>query len=108
MREVCGAFSALVIISNWRCGPEKYGDKAGKDRQYRKIQQLSELFKAGSGGSIVCRELLGLTKNGGETPISNERTPEYYRKRPCLELVALAARLAESEGDCPQNADFSQ
>ena len=41
-------------------------------------------------GSIVCRELLGLDRPEG-TPQAEARTPDYYRKRPCPELVALAA-----------------
>ena len=97
MREVCGAFSALVMISNLRHGPESAQDKAGKDLQYQKIQHLAEKFKQQSGGSIICRELLNLSKQGAFDPVSEKRTAEYYQKRPCIELVGLAAKLAEED-----------
>ena len=54
-------------------------------------------------GSIICKELLGLT--GGpvaegkgihgipESPTPSDRTPEYYKKRPCEELVGISARI---------------
>ena len=97
MREVCGAFSALVMISNLRHGPESAQDKDGKDRQYRRIQLLAEKFKKQSGGSVICRELLNLSKETVSDPVSEKRSAEYYQKRPCVELVGLAAKLAEEE-----------
>ena len=46
---------------------------------------------ARNGGSrIICRVLLGLQKAVG-SPVASPRTPEYYKKRPCPELVRLAA-----------------
>ena len=47
-------------------------------------------------GSIVCRELL----EGAKVAVENGGAPEprseqYYRKRPCAELVALAADILE-------------
>ena len=41
-------------------------------------------------GSIVCRELLGLGE-GKDRPEPERRTDEYYKKRPCAELVGIAA-----------------
>ena len=32
-----------------------------------------------------------------DRPVSEARTPEYYRKRPCAELVAFAAGLLEEK-----------
>ena len=54
-------------------------------------------------GSIVCRELLGLDKTSkAESPAPSQRTDEYYRKRPCVQIIGEAARiiagkLAESQ-----------
>ena len=45
-------------------------------------------------GSIVCRELLGLSVKR-EQPVPEERTKEYYKKRPCKELVGCAAQIME-------------
>ena len=45
-------------------------------------------------GSIICRELLALQEQTS-SPVPEERTAEYYKKRPCAELVALSAELTE-------------
>ena len=44
-------------------------------------------------GSIICRELLGLAPKQSDSPVSEARTAAYYQKRPCAELVALAAKI---------------
>ena len=44
--------------------------------------------------SIVCRELLGLSK-ADANPTPEARTEQYYKKRPCVQLVADAAAAAE-------------
>mgnify|MGYP003398024919 CR=1 FL=1 len=72
MREVCGSVSGMVML-------------AGE-------------FKA-LNGSIVCRGLLGLVPMGSsenapvESPEPSDRTAEYYKKRPCEELVGISARI---------------
>ena len=58
------------------------------------LQDFAEKFKAANGGSIVCRELLGLDKSGQrETPMPSQRTAEYYKKRPCVQIIGEAARI---------------
>lgn len=54
---------------------------------------MAEKFKA-ENKYIVCRELLGI-KPVGANLIPKERTDEYYRKRPCEELVGCAARIMD-------------
>lgn len=84
MREVCGAVSAAAMVIGMRLGPDKMA-------AYPAIQDFCAKFKTET-GSIVCRELLegtGATTGGAPEP----RTNEYYRKRPCVELVKLAASL---------------
>ena len=84
MREACGAVSAAAMVIGMRNG----GDKA---LAYPAIQAFCARFKA-EAGSIVCRDLLaGVETSPGELP--EARTPAYYRKRPCVELVKLAASL---------------
>ena len=86
MREVCGAVSAAAMVLGMRAG----GDKAAA---YPEIQRFCADFRAET-GSIVCRELLaGTCATAGGAP--EARTPAYYRKRPCVELVRLAATLLE-------------
>ena len=49
-------------------------------------------------GSVVCRDILN-ARMGENAPSSHyvpeERSAEYYEKRPCLEAVRLAARLLD-------------
>lgn len=90
MREVCGAVSGMFMVYDLVCGYSEPGDMESKKRVYADIRELAERFKAEAGGSIVCRELLaGVTTTTGGDP--EQRTPEYYAKRPCPNLVALAA-----------------
>lgn len=96
MREVCGAFSGIVLIENLKNGFTDHTDKDAKDACYAKIQQLAEKFKEESGGnSIICRELLD-GSNASSGGNSEARTENYYKKRPCVELVRIAAKIAEN------------
>lgn len=90
MREVCGAFSGLVLVLGTLYGSD---DPARKTDLYTEVQALAARFKAeNGGGSLICRELLGLSKPEG-SPQASPRTAEYYKKRPCDELCRLAADL---------------
>lgn len=89
LREVCGAFSGMLIVLGLLegyDGPEKGEIKAN---HYKKVQELAKRFEEKQ-GSIVCREILGLNVNH-DTPIPEERTKEYYKKRPCPDIVKMAA-----------------
>ncbi len=88
MREVCGAFSGMVLVLGALYGST---DPAQKTELYKAVQALAARYKAGNGGgSLLCRELLGLPRAEG-SPEASARTAAYYQKRPCADLVALAA-----------------
>ncbi len=90
LREVCGAVSGMFMVYDLVCGYSEPGNMESKKRVYADIRELADRFKAQSGGSIICRELLaGVETTAGKDP--EQRTPEYYAKRPCPQLVALAA-----------------
>ena len=57
------------------------------------IQDVAHQFEE-MNGSVVCRELLGLTVKE-QDPKPEARTNEYYKKRPCVELVGVAAEIVE-------------
>ena len=63
------------------------------ENQVAHMQALSAKFRE-ENGSIVCRELLERAKTAA-TSMPAERDASYYKKRPCAELVACAARLIE-------------
>lgn len=96
MREVCGAVSAMFMVAGLEKGysdPKASTEKAG---HYDYIQQLAAKFKE-ENGSIICRDLLGLTKPGPDTPVPEPRTEAYYKKRPCQLLVGQCAVILEQE-----------
>ena len=92
MREVCGAFCGVVtVLSMVYADPT---DPKDKSRMYALVQQAAEQYRARNGGSIICRELLA---KAGAAPAgctaAEERTAEYYKKRPCPELSRICADL---------------
>lgn len=95
LREVCGAVSGIFMVAGMLYGYTETKDIQGKTEHYKRIQELAAEFSSIT-GSIVCRELLGLAPNDKkESYVPSERTEEYYRKRPCVEMVGMAAAVLE-------------
>lgn len=98
MREVCGSVSGMVMLTGLMAPAADPSIKVDRTRNYALVQEMAEEFRA-QNGSIVCKELLGLVPMGSvqaaskESPEPSDRTPEYYKKRPCEELVGIAARI---------------
>ncbi|MBR6759461.1 MAG: C_GCAxxG_C_C family protein [Alistipes sp.] len=91
LREVCGAVSGMTMCAGYLAPNALPNDNENKKKCYATVQELAEKFRE-ENGSIVCRELLGLSQHK-DNPTPSERTTEYYRKRPCVEYVATAARI---------------
>ncbi len=91
LREVCGTVSGMSLIAGFLEPAGDPSNRAAKSRNYALVQECANEFRE-INGSIVCRELLGLSQRQ-DPPTPAERTPEYYRKRPCAELVGIAARI---------------
>ena len=93
LREVCGCVSGMFMVAGLLYGYSSPEDKEGKKRHYAELQDLAKKFEDFN-GSIVCRDLLNLvTKH--DAPIPDERTMEYYKKRPCAVLIGYAAEIIE-------------
>ena len=92
LREVCGAFSGIVLVLSLKYGYKNADDTEKKKDLYKHIQNLATKFKQDN-TSIICKELLGMAADKAPSP--SQRTTEYYRKRPCPELVAYAARILD-------------
>lgn len=92
LREVCGAVSGMMMAAGLIYGCSEADQKA-KAELYARVQELAGVFK-NENGSIICRELLGLSKPEG-TNIPAERTAEYYKKRPCQVMVKEAAQILD-------------
>ncbi|MBQ8767434.1 MAG: C_GCAxxG_C_C family protein [Clostridia bacterium] len=87
MREVCGAVSGSAMLAGL-----KYPDLDKADI-YKKVRMIIDEFKK-TNPSIVCKELLGLTEPE-KSSAPEERTLEYYQKRPCVKIVEDAALAVE-------------
>lgn len=98
MREVCGSVSGMVMLAGLITPATDPSIKVDRTRNYALVQEMAEDFRK-LNGSIVCKELLGLVPMGShaevvkESPEPSDRTPEYYQKRPCEELVGISARI---------------
>lgn len=94
LREVCGAFSGLCMVAGLLKGYADGETPEEKAAHYALIQELAEKFKR-EHGSLVCREILQLSKNAPTPPTPEARTTQYYSNRPCERCVGTAARLCE-------------
>lgn len=94
MREVCGAVSGAAMVLGLAKGYSEPRDAQAKRDHYHLIQEFARLFREKT-GSIICRELLQETAAvPGSEP--EARTAEYYRKRPCPQIVRQAAEILEN------------
>ncbi len=91
LREVCGAVSGMFMVAGLLFGYSDPKDKSLKTEHYKLIQELAEKFKENH-PSIVCRELLGIGAKK-ESYVPDDRTPEYYKKRPCVHIIGEAAEI---------------
>lgn len=90
LRLTCGAVSGMAVIVGLLSS-----DTATKSDVYATIQTLCKRFEE-ENGSLICSDLLAganLTVSiGGE---AEKRTEEYYKKRPCPEIVYSCAKILE-------------
>ena len=98
MREVCGSVSGMTLLAGFISPASDPTVKADRTANYALVQELAGEFRK-KNGSIICKELLGLVPMGSsqsvpaESPEPSDRTAEYYKKRPCEELVGISARI---------------
>ena len=94
MRLTCGAVAAMATLASMKMSSGKPGDLKLRGEIYAVIQKMAGEFKDNN-GSVICAELLGaaLPKDNSSTP--EERTPDYYRRRPCADKIYQCALLVE-------------
>ena len=91
LREVCGAVSGMFMVAGLLYGYTSPTDNEAKKAHYTLIQSMAQKFKDKT-GSIICRELLGGPDN---SPNPTVRNSEFYKKRPCAELVRICADIVD-------------
>ena len=93
LREVCGAVSGMFMAAGMIYADDHVPTQEAKAAHYEKIRTLAARFKE-ENGSYICRELLdGVPVSKDAAP--EERTEQYYKKRPCGELCAIAAQILD-------------
>ena len=93
LREVCGAVSGMFMAAGMIYADDHIPTQEAKAAHYKKIQSLAARFKE-ENGYYICRELLaGVPVSKESAP--EERTEQYYKKRPCGELCAMAAQILD-------------
>ena len=96
LRLTCGAVSGMAAAYGMiACKAENSPEN--KKNAYADVQRLCEKFSS-ENGSLICADLLSgnnlsVTVGG----VAEPRTNEYYKKRPCAELVYHAAQILEDE-----------
>ena len=115
LREVCGCVSGAAMVLGAVEGYDDPSDKNAKKEHYERVREFAAHFRE-SEGSIICKELLARGKTGRKSEADRnadsadgvkipekveiggepeERTAEYYKKRPCPDLVYRAAEILE-------------
>lgn len=105
LRDNCGAFSAAVMLCGALEGPEG-SRKEHRPQTYARVQEVYRQFVERN-GTINCAELLDRDP-GPEAPVPEERTPAYYKSRPCARIIRSACQIingmmaetAEKGADC--------
>ncbi len=95
LRMTCGAVSGMAIVVGL-CFAEEERSAENKKQVYAITQSVCARFRQ-EYGSLICKELLA-----GKVPvevggIAEARTQEYYKKRPCAEMVAFATKIMGDE-----------
>lgn len=93
LREVCGAMSGALTVLGMLYGYDGDGRQGVKAALYADVQALAAEFRR-QNGYLRCGDLLGVPAESDPTP--TERTPEFYKKRPCSDIVESAAEMMEA------------
>lgn len=94
LRLTCGAVSGMAAVAGVVFAKEE-NTPENKKAVYAIVQELCRKFQKET-GSLVCGELLSGMKIPVEVGgVAEARTQEYYKKRSCAEMVALAARILD-------------
>ena len=95
LRQTCGAVSGAALVLGIVKGYSDPSDNEAKKQHYALVREFAEKFKE-KNGSINCGELLKMASLNVQTGgAPEERSKEYYQKRPCPELVYDAALILD-------------
>lgn len=94
LRLTCGAFSGAAMVLGMSLSKADV-EPENKREVYVAVQEIARRFKE-ENGSLICGELLTDARVSVDTvPSPEKRTSDYYKKRPCAEIVYSAAKITE-------------
>lgn len=92
MREVCGTMTGAFMVLGMIYGFDT-PSAAKKGEVYQRVTEIANAFKE-KNGTIICRQLLeNIKTTQGSAP--EERTDDYYKRRPCLAHIIYTTELLE-------------
>lgn len=94
MRLTCGAVNGMAMVAGMKMSHGKAGDLQRRGDIYAVVRQMVGEFKE-QNGTFVCAELLGLSMPKDASPIPEERTPDYYKRRPCPDKIHQCGLIIE-------------
>ena len=95
LRLTCGAVTGMAMALGSVKGYDQPKDKEGKKALYARIQHLHQRF-LDEYKTSNCAELLRANEIVASS-VPSDRTPEYYRVRPCARYVEMCAELLAQE-----------
>lgn len=88
-RIICGAVSGMNLALSCIEGYDEADDMDAKKELYANVRRMAAVF-AEQYDTLVCKDLL--IHSGIQAKAEpSERTPEYYRTRPCVRYVEACA-----------------
>ena len=94
LRLTCGALSGMAAIVGLLFAKEE-NTPENKKNVYAIVQKLCGEFQEQT-GSLICAEVLkGMNVSVEIGGNAEARTAEYYKKRSCADMVALATQILE-------------
>jgi len=94
MRLTCGAVAAMAVLASMKMSTGLPGDLKRRGEIYAVVQKMAGEFKENN-GSVICAELLGAALPKDNSPTPEERTADYYKRRPCADKIYQCALLVE-------------
>ena len=94
MRLTCGAVSGMAVVVGLLFAESEVVPE-NKKTVYEITQMLCKKFQE-ENGSLICADLLtGANVQVAIGGNAEKRTEEYYKKRPCADIVYSAAKILE-------------
>ena len=88
MQMTCGAACGMFVLAGLATGSVNGKDKAGKEANYKVVQQLADEFVRRN-GALTCSDLLALAKKNRDES-ENKASSD---KKSCAKTVESAARI---------------